>query len=128
MEDLGFFGTGRDGPVISRSRVFAYVNEIKGPDWFEHNDFRPVWNRPEDYTILKRIGRGKYSTVYKGCYKDERFVAIKVLVPLDPKRYLREVKILHNLKSGPGIVKLLDLVRDPASNTFAFVFEWVEFP
>jgi casein kinase II subunit alpha len=33
---------------------------------------------------------------------------------------------LANLNNGPHIVKLLDLIQDPISGTFSFVFEWVE--
>jgi casein kinase II subunit alpha len=50
-----------------------------------------------------------------------------VLVPLDPKRYVREVKVLQNLSGGPHVIKLLNLIHETASDTFSFVFEWVEF-
>lgn len=119
--------TDNDGLVISQSRVFAFVNEIKGPEWYEHKTYQPDWHPPKDYYIIKKVGRGKYSTVYKCAYKKEKFVAIKILVPLDPKRYLREIKILSNLRGGPNIVELLDLIKDPVSDTFSFVMEWVEF-
>jgi casein kinase II subunit alpha len=118
---------GRDKLVVSQSRIHAYVNELKGPSWYEHKTYHPIWRSPEHYSIVKKVGRGKSSTVYKAVYKRELFVAIKVLVPLDPKRYLREIKILQNLNGGPHIVKLLDLIHDTTSDTFSFVFEWVEF-
>ena len=93
-----------DGIVISVSRVYTYVNEIRGPEWFDHRQFKPEWKDAKHYFLVKKVGRGKYSTVYKSSYKMKGFVAIKVLVPLDPKRYLREIKILTNLKDGPNIV------------------------
>jgi casein kinase II subunit alpha len=116
----------RDKIVVSQSILYAYVNEIKGPQWYEHKTYRPTWIPPDGYEIIAKVGRGKYSTVFKSAYRREKFVAIKVLVPIDPNRYLREIKILRNLNGGPHIVKLLDLIRDPISDTFSFVFEWVE--
>ena len=37
----------------------------------------------------------------------------------------REIKILQNLCGGPNIIKLLDVVRDSASQTPSLVFEHV---
>jgi casein kinase II subunit alpha len=116
----------RDKIVICQSPIYAYVNEIKGPQWYDHKTYRPTWVPPDGYEIITKVGRGKYSTVFKSAYRREKFVAIKLLVPIDPTRYLREIKILSNLKGGPHIVKLIDLVHDTVSDTFSFVFEWVE--
>lgn len=113
--------------VVSVSRVYADVNEHRGPKWYDHRLFLPDWRPPDQYYLLKKVGRGKYSTVFKALQNKRTEVAIKILVPLDPKRYLREIKILGNLKDGKNIVKLLDLVRDPATGIYSFVFEWVEF-
>lgn len=35
----------------------------------------------------------------------------------------REIKILQILNGGPNIVKLIDIVRDPASKTPSIIFE-----
>jgi casein kinase II subunit alpha len=40
------------------------------------------------------------------------------------KQY-REVKILQTLYGGPNVVKLFDILRDPASKTPALVFEYI---
>lgn len=117
----------RNGVVISISKVYANVNEIKGSEWYDHRQYQPKWSSPDDYFLLKKVGRGKYSTVFKGLYKKKKEVAIKILVPLDPRRYLREIKIMHNLGDGPNIVKLVDLVRDQATGIYSFVSEWVDF-
>lgn len=37
----------------------------------------------------------------------------------------REIKILQNLRGGPNIVKLLDIVRDQHSKTPSLIFEFV---
>lgn len=113
--------------VVSISRVYADVNEKKGITWYDHKNFQPKWNSPDPYAVMKKVGRGKYSTVFKAIENKRTEVAIKILVPLDPKRYLREIKILQNLAGGKNIVELKDLVLDPATGIYSFVFEWVEF-
>ena len=122
-----FMSTDQSGILISVSSVYQNVNEIKGSSWYDHKIYHPQWVSPERYFLLKKVGRGKYSTVFKALQDKKRDVAIKILVPLDPKRYLREIKILNNLSNGPNIVKLYDLVQDPATGIYSYVFEWVEF-
>ena len=116
-----------DGIIISTSNVYTYVNELKGPEWFDHRNFKPDWREPNNYFLVKKVGHGKYSTVYKSTYQMKNFLAIKVLVPLSPNHYLREIKVLLNLKDGPNIVKLLDLIVDPLTGMYSLVFEWVDF-
>jgi casein kinase II subunit alpha len=42
------------------------------------------------------------------------------------KKIKREIKILQNLNGGKNIVKLLDVVRDPASKTPSLIFEYID--
>jgi casein kinase II subunit alpha len=85
-----------------------------------------VWGKQQDYEIVKKIGRGKYSEVFQGIeVKTSRSVVIKVLKPIKRKKIKREVKILINLAGGPNIIELLDIVRDPDSKTPALIFEEV---
>lgn len=78
----------------------------------------------ENYEIIRKLGRGKYSEVYEGVNttNDEK-VVIKILKPVKKKKIKREIKILQNLANGPNIVKLLDVVRDNSSKTPSLVFE-----
>ena len=39
------------------------------------------------------------------------------------KKIRREIKILQNLCGGPNIIKLLDVVCDPATKTPSLIFE-----
>lgn len=115
------------GVVTSVSKVYRSVNTLRGPEWYDYTQFTPKWGRPDRYFLVQKVGRGKYSTVFRAFYKKRRECAIKILVPLDPKRYLKEIKILVNLSGGPNIVKLLDLVKDPMTEYYSYVFEWVDF-
>jgi casein kinase II subunit alpha len=51
---------------------------------------------------------------------------IKILKPIKKKKIKREIKILQNLMNGPNIVKLLDIVRDPASKSPCIITEWID--
>lgn len=80
----------------------------------------------DNYEILRKVGRGKYSEVFEGInvLTDEKCI-IKVLKPVKKKKIKREIKILQNLAGGPNIIALLDVVRDPQSKTPSIVFEFV---
>uniref|UniRef100_UPI00358F3E28 casein kinase II subunit alpha-like isoform X2 n=1 Tax=Myxine glutinosa TaxID=7769 RepID=UPI00358F3E28 len=45
--------------------------------------------------------------------------------PVKKKKIKREIKILENLRGGPNVISLLDIVKDPVSRTPALVFEYV---
>jgi serine/threonine protein kinase len=84
----------------------------------------------DNYEILRKVGRGKYSEVFEGVNlaagqqtgggaasamaggSPEKCI-IKVLKPVKKKKIKREIKILQNLAGGPNVVGLLDVVRDP---------------
>lgn len=88
--------------------------------------FGVMYRDQEDYEVIRKIGRGKYSEVFEGIniYNKQRCV-IKILKPVKKKKIKREIKILQNLCGGPNIVKLLDVVRDPHSKTPCLIFEHV---
>ena len=80
----------------------------------------------DDYQIVRKIGRGKYSEVFEGVnMRTNEKCVIKVLKPVKKKKIKREIKILQNLCGGPNIIKLLDVVIDPLSKTPSLIFEHV---
>jgi len=81
----------------------------------------------ENYEIIKKIGRGKYSEVYEGIntLNNERIV-IKILKPVKKTKIRREIKILQTLKGGINIINLIDVVRDPMTKTPALIMEYVD--
>jgi casein kinase II subunit alpha len=80
----------------------------------------------DNYEIIKKVGRGKYSEVFLGINTaNQSKCIIKVLKPIKKKKIKREVKILQNLSGGTNIIQLLDMVRDPSSKTPALIFEHV---
>ena len=77
----------------------------------------------DDYAIVKKIGRGKYSHVFEGInQRTKKQVAVKVLVPIKPEKIKREYYILKKLHH-PNIIKIVDIVKAPNLRTTSMVFE-----
>ncbi|KAG4153970.1 hypothetical protein ERO13_D03G027500v2 [Gossypium hirsutum] len=113
--------------VPSKSRVYADVNVIRPKEYWDYESLTIQWGREQDdYEVVRKVGRGKYSEVFEGvhCTDNEKCI-IKILKPVKKKKIKREIKILQNLCGGPNIVKLLDIVRDQQSKTPSLIFEYV---
>jgi len=115
---------------LSVSDVYAYANEKRPSSYWDYmKQTNIVFNIPEDYCVLQKIGRGKYSEVFKADRCGDECV-VKVLKPLKNKQLMekkikREIKILQNITGGPNCIQLLDIVEEPVYKIKAFVFEWV---
>lgn len=80
----------------------------------------------DDYEVVRKIGRGKYSEVFEGLNSlTNKPCVIKILKPVKKKKIKREIKILENLCGGTNIITLLDTLRDPVSKTSSLIFEHV---
>nr|KJB18006.1 hypothetical protein B456_003G029200 [Gossypium raimondii] len=112
--------------VPSKSRVYADVNVIRPKEYWDYESLTIQWGEQDDYEVVRKVGRGKYSEVFEGvhCTDNEKCI-IKILKPVKKKKIKREIKILQNLCGGPNIVKLLDIVRDQQSKTPSLIFEYV---
>jgi len=110
----------------SVARYYANVNSTLPPDYWDYDELQVSWGSPDNYEILRKIGRGKYSEVFEGVnIQNLQKCVIKVLKPVKKKKIKREIKILQNLSGGPNVIQLLDIVRDPQSKTPALIFEYV---
>ena len=108
----------------SIAREYAHVNQQQPQSYYDYDQLDLVWNSQDNYEIIKKIGRGKYSEVFRGIsLPSNTLVVIKVLKPIKKKKIKRELKILQNLSGGPNIISLLDIVRDPVSKVSSFIFE-----
>uniref|UniRef100_UPI00398EF422 casein kinase II subunit alpha' isoform X2 n=1 Tax=Pristiophorus japonicus TaxID=55135 RepID=UPI00398EF422 len=89
-----------------------------------------LWRRSgnqDDYQLVRKLGRGKYSEVFEAInITNNEKTVVKILKPVKKKKIKREIKILENLRGGPNIIKLLDVVKDPVSRTPALVFEHID--
>ncbi|KAI6875736.1 Casein kinase II subunit [Hortaea werneckii] len=108
------------------ARVYASVNQQMPRAYWDYDSVNISWGVLENYEVVKKIGRGKYSEVFEGInVVNYQKCVIKVLKPVKKKKIKREIKILQNLSGGPNIVALLDVVRDSQSKTPSLIFEHI---
>ena len=113
--------------VVSKSAVYADVNDKKPKEYWDYENLQVSWGEQDDYEVVRKVGRGKYSEVFEGVRAqavDQKCI-IKILKPVKKKKIKREIKILQNLAGGINIISLLDVVREPQSKTPSLVFEYV---
>jgi casein kinase II subunit alpha len=77
-----------------------------------------------EYSVGTRLGRGKYSNVFRGHAMDGTLCVIKVLKPVRRSKINREIKILQAMRGAPHVSQLLDVVQDPDSRSVALVLDW----
>lgn len=80
----------------------------------------------DDYTLISRIGRGKYSNVFLGHDQFNNKITVKILKPVRQNKIDREIMILQKLRGSPYITQLLDVVRDPDSGSISLILSWTE--
>ncbi|XP_018806065.1 casein kinase II subunit alpha-2-like [Juglans regia] len=112
--------------AMSKARVYSDVNVVRPKEYWDYESLTVQWGDQDDYEVVRKVGRGKYSEVFEGINvnTNERCI-IKILKPVKKKKIKREIKILQNICGGPNIVKLLDIVRDQHSKTPSLIFEYV---
>jgi casein kinase II subunit alpha len=112
--------------IISKPKYYQDANLKMKTEYHDYENLEISWGDQENYEVIKKVGRGKYSEVFEGMnVLNNQKCVVKVLKPIRKKKIQREIKILQNLCNGPNVVKLLDIVRDPASKTTSLVFEHV---
>jgi len=119
----GMPATALDAPP----REYADVNKSKPQEYWNYEQHNLTWGGCDNYQLIEKIGRGKYSEVFKAVdIKNKRFVVVKILKPVRQSKIKREIKILENLRGGPNVVQLLDKCQDPLSKTPSLVFEYID--
>ncbi|KAF8566765.1 hypothetical protein P879_07177 [Paragonimus westermani] len=114
-------------PVASRARVYADVNCTRPREYWDYEAHHVRWSDLDDYQIVKKLGRGKYSEVFEGInLTTNGKCVIKVLKPVKKSKVRREIKILENLRGITNIINLEAVVKDPKTSTPALIFEHVE--
>uniref|UniRef100_A0A3Q1EWN1 non-specific serine/threonine protein kinase n=1 Tax=Acanthochromis polyacanthus TaxID=80966 RepID=A0A3Q1EWN1_9TELE len=75
------------GPVAgSKSRVYADVNTLKTREYWDYEAHVPNWNNQEDYQLVRKLGRGKYSEVFEAInITNNEKVVVKILKELYQK-------------------------------------------
>ncbi|MED6204939.1 Casein kinase II subunit alpha-4, chloroplastic [Stylosanthes scabra] len=112
--------------ATSKARIYADINVVRPKEYWDYENLTVQWGEQDDYEVVRKVGRGKYSEVFEGVHStDNEKCIIKILKPVKKKKIKREIKILQNLCGGPNVIKLLDIVRDQQSKTPSLIFEYV---
>uniref|UniRef100_A0A1I8HF66 non-specific serine/threonine protein kinase n=1 Tax=Macrostomum lignano TaxID=282301 RepID=A0A1I8HF66_9PLAT len=98
-------------PLPSKARAYPDANSLRSREYWDYEAHVVEWGNQDDYQVVRKLGRGKYSEV-----------VIKVLKPVKKKKIKREIKILDNLKGGINIITMQSIVKDPNP---ALIFEYV---
>nr|XP_023020592.1 casein kinase II subunit alpha-like isoform X2 [Leptinotarsa decemlineata] len=124
IPEIIFLRDSKSNQVKTVSKVYADVLSNKLSSYYEYDKYVPEYEDVNDYSLIRKLGHGKYSIVFEGSHepKNER-VVIKMLKPVRKRKVKREIKILDCLKGGPNIVKLLAVVNMPNIDQTALVFE-----
>lgn len=111
----------------SISRVYSDVNDNRPEEYWNYEKLHIIWGHQDNYEIVKKVGRGKYSEVFQGIVVSTGAPCIiKVLKPVKPSKIFREIKVLQDLAGGPNIVRYYDIVKDPQTETPCLVQEYVD--
>lgn len=114
------------GPKAIPPKLYADANNQKTRDYWDYENLSVNWGCQDDYEIIRKVGRGKYCEAFEGIHvPTNESVVIKILKPVKKKKIKREIKILQNIRGGPNVIQLLDVVRDPQSKTPSLIFEYV---
>ena len=103
--------------VVSKAKVYESVCEARPSSYSDYEALSVAWGDQDNYEVVRKVGRGKYSEVFEGVQSAGHKCVIKILKPVKKKKIKREIKILQSICEGPNIIKLLDVVRDPDSKT-----------
>uniref|UniRef100_W5KQ02 non-specific serine/threonine protein kinase n=1 Tax=Astyanax mexicanus TaxID=7994 RepID=W5KQ02_ASTMX len=74
------------GPVAgSKARVYADVNTLKSREYWDYEAHVPSWSNQEDYQLVRKLGRGKYSEVFEAInINNNEKVVVKILKSRTP--------------------------------------------
>uniref|UniRef100_A0A4W4GAB7 non-specific serine/threonine protein kinase n=1 Tax=Electrophorus electricus TaxID=8005 RepID=A0A4W4GAB7_ELEEL len=74
------------GPVAgSKARVYADVNTLKSREYWDYEAHVPSWSNQEDYQLVRKLGRGKYSEVFEAInVSNSEKVVVKILKSRTP--------------------------------------------
>jgi casein kinase II subunit alpha len=64
----------------SQSRVYADANSHKPREYWDYESHIVEWGNQDDYQVVRKLGRGKYSEVFEGInIVNNEKVVIKIL-------------------------------------------------
>ena len=56
----------RRDAVVSKARVYTDVNVNRPREYWDYESLTVNWGEQDDYEVVRKVGRGKYSEVFEG--------------------------------------------------------------
>ncbi|KAH9712292.1 Casein kinase II subunit alpha-4 [Citrus sinensis] len=83
----------------SKARVYSDINVVRPREYWDYESLTVQWGEQDDYEVVRKVGRGKYSEVFEGvhCTDNEKCI-IKILKPVKKKKaldYCHSQGIMH---------------------------------
>lgn len=98
--------------IQTTARVYADVLNDKPVEFFDYDNFEPPTEDGENYSLVEKLGRGKYSEVFEAVHiPTKKKVVVKILKPVRRRKIKREILILEVLRGGINIIELLTVVN-----------------
>ncbi|MDR3547304.1 MAG: casein kinase II subunit alpha/alpha' [Candidatus Pacebacteria bacterium] len=115
------------GKLVPQPKYYANVCDERPKEYSDYENFKISWGKQDYYEVVKKVGRGKYSEVFEGLNNaNNQRCIIKILKPVKKVKIRREIKILQILCTGPNVVQLYDVVKDPVTRTPSLIFEAID--
>eukprot|EP00347_Sterkiella_histriomuscorum_P006618 403352081 len=113
-------------PINEWETLHQSVCVERPQDYSYYQQLSIKWGNQDNYQLIQKLGRGKYSEVYEAaCLKNNQKCVVKILKPVRTEKIYREIKILQTLFGGPNIVKMFDVTRDSSSKIPSLVYEYI---
>ncbi|CAN0873219.1 Inactive casein kinase II subunit alpha-2 [Linum grandiflorum] len=72
---------------MSLARVYADINVHRPRDYWDYESLTLQWGKQDNYEIIRKVGRGKYSEVFEGInVTNNQKCIIKILKPVKKKK------------------------------------------
>jgi len=79
--------------VHSKARIYADVNVTRPREYWDYENLNVNWGdqaKQDDYEVVRKVGRGKYSEVFEGVHSATNDQCIiKILKPVKKKKIKR---------------------------------------
>ena len=74
---------------MSKARVYTDINVLRPKEYWDYESLNVQWGDQDDYEVVRKVGRGKYSEVFEGINvnSNERCI-IKILKPVKKKKII----------------------------------------
>jgi casein kinase II subunit alpha len=90
---------------VPTPKLYATACTEKDKSYIDYENWDCLFNAQDDYEFTMKLGRGRYSEVFRGVdLLENKDVVVKILKPVKMVKVRREIKILNELQGGPFII------------------------